>query len=114
MGEKVMPENLIDTIRSRIEAIKGQGTSGQRMGIMIKARERLERIRSQGTLAQGGIAERVGERFPALKRVRGQLEPFQRPALFERGKTEASKESVHVQEIAGGRVMQPPEKAAIF
>jgi len=112
-----MRETLMDTIRSRIEAIRGERTSGQGLGLGIleTARERIESIRAgRGLAAQGGIVERLGERFPAIKRVRGQVEPRELPALFERGLTKTRREGTRRQEIAGGRVMQPPEKPAIF
>lgn len=119
-----MPEGIVDMVRSRIEAIRGQQAGGQ--GILEPVRERISAIREKGLagvrggglLAQGGIVERVGERFPALKRVRGQLEPFERPALFERGLTgvrkELQRETAH-KEMARTEVeFKPPEAPRIF
>jgi len=81
-----MPETMMDMIRSRIEAVRGKvgGTSTQRPRIIDTVKERVKTIRGN----QGGIVERIGERFPSLKRVRGQLEPWERPALFERARAQ--------------------------
>lgn len=109
-----MPETILDTIRSRIEAVRGQagGTSGQVPRIIENFRGRIMAIRGE----QGGIVERVGERFPAMKRVRGQLEPWERPALFER--TPARKETTVRTEIkkqiAGVEVTEMAKKPALF
>lgn len=109
-----MPGTILETIRSRIEAVRGERTRGQELGILTRARERIESIRAgKGLAGEVGIVERLGEKFPALKRVRGQLEPFERPALFERGLTGVGRETSK-EKIAGGREMRPPEEPAIF
>lgn len=114
-----MPERLIDMVRSRIEAVRGERTRGQELGILTKARERIESIRAgKGLAGEVGIVERIGERFPALKRVRGQLEPFERPALFERGlagvRKELQRETVHKETAETNREFKLPEEPRIF
>lgn len=108
----------MDMVRSRIEAIRGQRTHGQ-MGILTTARERIESIRAgKGLAGQQGIVERLGERLPALKRVRGQLEPFERPALFERGLTgvckEMQKETAHKEMATTEQEFKLPKEPRIF
>lgn len=116
-----MPETLIETIRSRIEAIRGERTRGQELGILTRARERIESIRAgKGLAGEVGIVERLGERFPALKRVRGQLEPWERPALFERAQVKPFERPALFErapikkQIAGVEVTKEAEKAALF
>lgn len=113
-----MPETIIDTIRSRVEAIRGRagGTSRQGLGIMENVRGRIMAIRGE----QGGIVERIGERFPTLKRVRGQLEPWERPALFERAQLKPSERPALFdraqtkKQISGVEVTEKAKKAALF
>lgn len=109
-----MPENIIDMVRSRIEAIRGQagGTSRQVPRIIEDIRGRIMAIRGE----QGGIVERIGERFPAMKRVRGQLEPWERPALFERTPTrrETTVRKEIKRQIAGVEVTEMAKKPALF
>ena len=113
-----MPENIIDMVRSRIEAIRGRagGTSRQGPRIIEDVRERIRAIRGE----QGGIVERIGERFPALKRVRGQLEPWERPALFERAQIKPWERPALFdrgptkKQIAGVEVTEEAKRAALF
>lgn len=102
-----MPETLIETVRKRIEAIRGQRMGGQ-VGILETVRERIAAIKGGGAPMGGQtIVERLGERFPAVKRIRAQeeLEPWERPALFER----ATKK-----QIAGVEVTKEAKKPALF
>ncbi len=103
--------SIMDTVRSRMEAIRSGGAaSGQGTGIVQTVRDRLESIREQ----QAGIVERIGGRFPALKRVRGQLEPWQRPALYERTVEKQKVEGRRVVTEAAGREFKLPEESSIF
>lgn len=116
-----MAETLIDTIRTRIEAIRGGRTMGQELGIMAKARQRVESIRAgKGLAGEAGIVERLGERFPTLKRVRGQLEPWERPALFERAQLKPFERPALFERVATGKqiagvdVTELAKKPALF
>lgn len=126
-GPDKMPEKLIEMVRGRIEAIRGQATRGQELGILTKARERVTAIKEKGLagaqggglMAQGGIVERIGERFPSLKRVRGQLEPWGRPALFERALKPSERPALFERgktdkQISGVAVTREAERAALF
>lgn len=105
-------------VRSRVEAIRGRagGTSRQGLGIMENVRGRIKAIRGE----QGGIVERIGEMFPALKRARGQLEPWERPALFERaqlksfGRPALFDRGPIKKQIAGVEVTEEAKRAALF